>query len=305
MAPLVVRRLMADDVPALTAEVERARAAGEFRASSDADAEFFGRAIAQNPDLASGAFDDGALVGFVSGEFKVVVVRPDRRRRGIGRALIDGATDSERRRGRPAVIMGVLPDDDGGRAFLEAIGFGFHSTLWDLDLARDHAVAEPAWPVGFAVRTFDRTRDAVPWVDLFNAAFADHATPLQLDLPSVVAGFDDPAIVDDDVLLVEDGATGDLVAFCATSPIRRDGAVEPHGEIWTVGVRPDRQGGGLGRQLLRWGVRRLRSIGAIDVSLSVNGRNERALGLYESEGFVRTRTRERWSRPVTAAGDDE
>jgi ribosomal protein S18 acetylase RimI-like enzyme len=52
----------------------------------------------------------------------------------------------------------------------------------------------------------------------------------------------------------------------------------------------------LGRQLLRWGVRYLRSIGAPAVSLSVNARNERALGLYESEGFVRSATRERWAR---------
>ena len=30
----------------------------------------------------------------------------------------------------------------------------------------------------------------------------------------------------------------------------------------------------------------------------MNGRNERALHLYEEEGFVRTHTRERWVRPV-------
>jgi len=35
------------------------------------------------------------------------------------------------------------------------------------------------------------------------------------------------------------------------------------------------------------------------VTLSVNGRNEGALRLYEREGFVRTGTRDRWARPVT------
>jgi mycothiol synthase len=110
--------------------------------------------------------------------------------------------------------------------------------------------------------------------------------------------------VDEDTGVVEDVATGELVAFCATTPIRTDGIVAGDGEIWTIGVRPDRQGAGLGRQLLRWGARRLRSIGVSTVSLSVNGRNERALGLYESDGFVRSRTRERWARPVDAGGGE-
>ena len=37
------------------------------------------------------------------------------------------------------------------------------------------------------------------------------------------------------------------------------------------------------------------------MTLSVNGRNAGALGLYESEGFHRTSTRERWARPVASA----
>ena len=96
---------------------------------------------------------------------------------------------------------------------------------------------------------------------------------------------------------------GELIGFSATEPKRReDGGVEPRAEIWTIGVRPDRQGAGLGRQLLRWGVAHLRELGVETVTLSVNGRNPRALGLYESEGFVRTSTRERWARPVPTPG---
>ncbi|HLO36597.1 MAG TPA: GNAT family N-acetyltransferase [Candidatus Deferrimicrobium sp.] len=297
-----VRRLSADDLPALAREVERARAAGEFRASSDDEGQFFLKWFVLDPAIVGGALDGDDVVGFVAPEGKLVVVRPDRRRAGIGRSLVDLALDMERQRGRPDLLLGLLPGDLAGRSFLEATGFAFHSTLWDLDLARDRAVAEPVWPAGTTERPFDRTRDLEPWIALFNAAFADHATPLQLDASFIVAGLDDPAIVDDDTGVVVDTLTGDLVGFCATSPIREDGTIAGHGEIWTIGVRPDRQGAGLGRQLLRWGARRLRSIGVLDVSLSVNGRNERALGLYESEGFVRRRTRQRWARS-TVPGD--
>jgi mycothiol synthase len=305
VAPPAVRRLTAADRPALGREVERARGAGEFRASSDADAEYFLKSFELDPGIAAGAFDGAELVGFASAEYKVVSVRPDRRRQGIGRALVAAEIDGERGRGRHELLLGALPDDDAAKAFLAATGFAFHSTLWELHLPRDTAAAEPVWPAGHALRPLDRMRDLEPWIALFNAAFADHATPLQLDATSITAGFDDPAFDDADTGLVEETATGELVGFCATAPIRRDGVVVEPGEIWTIGVRPDRQGSGLGRQLLRWGVRRLREIGVADVSLAVNGRNERALGLYESEGFVRSRTRERWSRPVRTPGRAE
>ena len=296
MARPETRPLTAADIPLLAPEVERARAAGDFAASSDDAAAFFLKMAALEPRLVVAAFDDGAIVGFASAEAKVISVRPERRRAGIGRALVEAALGTERDRGRDAVILGVLPDDDAGKAFLAATGFAFHSTLWTLDLPRAVAAPAPVWPDGIRARPFDPARDTGPWIDLFNRAFADHATPLQLDASFIVPGFDDPAFAAADTELVEDEATGELVGFCATAPIREDGRVVEHAEIWTVGVDPERQGRGLGRQLLRWGVAYLRSLGVADVSLSVNGRNERALALYEAEGFSRTGTHERWAR---------
>ena len=114
----------------------------------------------------------------------------------------------------------------------------------------------------------------------------------------IAAGLDDPDNVDADIVLVEEAATGELVGFCNCDMGRRDGKLGDHAELWSIGVRPDRQGRGLGRQLVRAGVERVRSLGIPNVGLSVNGRNESALGLYESEGFVRVRTRDRWSRPI-------
>jgi mycothiol synthase len=157
----------------------------------------------------------------------------------------------------------------------------------------------PTWPEGTRARSYEDARDRPGFRALFNAAFADHATPLQLDTGFLEAPAD-PSIVDADTLLLEEPG-GLLVGFCATSPERRDENIGTHAEIWTIGVQPDRQGRGYGRQLLRWGVQRLRSIGATDITLSVNSRNEHALGLYEREGFVRTATRERWATPTRSA----
>jgi mycothiol synthase len=298
VAGVEVRRITAADLPAVAAEVERARTAGEFRASADPDATFILKSLEIDPMLAAAAFDRERVVGLVCPEFKVVVVHPEFRRQGIGRSLVDLGVAMEHDRGRPDVIVGRLPHDEDCRVFLEATGFGLHSVLWDLELPAAADVPAPVWPVGHVARPFEAPADIGPWVALFNAAFAEHATPLELDESFIAAGLDDPAIDDADTELVED-ETG-LVGFCATAPERHGGVVGQRGEIWTIGVRPDRQGRGLGRQLLRWGVQRLRDLDVHHIHLSVNGQNEHALRLYETEGFVRVRTRERWARPVPA-----
>ncbi len=301
MSEVAVRVLAPGDAGGLADAVAAGREHEEFRASSDAEGLFITKAFEYDPSIFGGAFDGDRLIGLVSSEFKFTLVAPPFRRQGIGRRLIELAASMEYGRGRPNVVMGRLPDDEAARAFLEATGFAFHSTLWDLALPAGAAVPGPTWTRDLVARAFDRSRDIETWVDLFNAAFADHATPLQLDASFITAGMDDPTIDDADTLLIADRASGELVGFCAAAPERSDGSVKEKGEIWTIGVRPARQGQGLGRQLLRWGVERLRSLGVRDIELAVNGRNERALHLYEDEGFARTNTRERWTRAIAGA----
>ena len=53
----------------------------------------------------------------------------------------------------------------------------------------------------------------------------------------------------------------------------------------------------LAQVLLRWGIQHLRSRGAGDVVLVVEGRNANALRLYERTGFVQQQEWPRWARP--------
>jgi mycothiol synthase len=299
--PTIERRTLGPaDADVISGEIAQAVARGDLRASSDSEGTYVMKSFAANPGQFAGAFDGADLVGFIIPEFKVTVVQPDRRRQGIGRALIETGVDMERARGRPYVLMGVMPDDAIGIAFLGATGFSFHSTVWDLDLDPVRDVPSPVWPDGNIGRFFERDRDLEAWVDVFNEAFADHPTPIVADLKSISGMLDDPDMDDADLIVVEELETRAIVGFCGLDPQRRGGAIGPHTELWSIGVRPDRQGRGLGRQLVRAGVARARAIGARSIGLAVNGRNESALRLYESEGFVRTRTRDRWSRPVDA-----
>jgi mycothiol synthase len=298
-----VRVLGPGDTDAFGAEMARAVEAGDMRASSDPEGAFVLKLFAGDPGLVAGAFVGGDLVGIISPELKIAIVRPDLRRQGIGRALVELGLEMERRRDRPNLLLGALPDEPIAHAFLANCGFSFHSVVYDLDLPADRAVVAPMWPAELVARSFDRERDVETWVALFNAAFADHPTPLQLSPAFIAQGLDDPDVDDADIIVVEEQASGELVGFCATDVQRRDGVLGTSAELWSIGVRPDRQGQGLGRQLLRAGVERIRSIGIVDAHLSVNARNAGALRLYEDEGFVRSRTRERYARPVEPAAE--
>ena len=297
-----LRVLEPSDRARLQAELERARAAGEIRASSDPELTFTIQIFDVQPTRFGGAFDGEALVGFVAPELKIAVVHPERRRQGLGRRLIELALAMEGGRDRPELFMGSVPEDPGGAAFLHAAGFTFHSTVWDLELRADHPVPLPVWPRELVARSFDRSRDVETLPPVINTAFADHPTPIVMEEEILRASLDDPDILDEDAIVLEDRATGEIVGFCLADVRRQEGAVGEHGEIGMVGVRPDRQGRGYGRQLLRAGSHLLQAAGVRVVGLAVNGRNEGALRLYESEGFVRARTRDRWSRPVEPGG---
>ncbi len=68
------------------------------------------------------------------------------------------------------------------------------------------------------------------------------------------------------------------------------------GDVAIVGVLQEWRRRGLGRELLRWGVHRVRELGSSEVFLAVEGENERALRLYEETGFVRSEEWPRWAR---------
>ena len=68
-------------------------------------------------------------------------------------------------------------------------------------------------------------------------------------------------------------------------------------EVHTIGVRPAAQGTGLGRKLLR---QLLTAAAGRRILLEVRTDNEVAIGLYESEGFVRLGIRRRYYQPSGA-----
>ena len=99
----------------------------------------------------------------------------------------------ERERGRPEVLLGVLPGEPVGDGLPRARSASPTTRPCGTSTCRRIGPCRRRrGRTGTVGRPFDRTRDVEPWVRVFNDAFADHPTPLQLDPKLIAGGLDDP-----------------------------------------------------------------------------------------------------------------
>ncbi|MEE1791324.1 mycothiol synthase [Streptomyces sp. BE308] len=147
-------------------------------------------------------------------------------------------------------------------------------TLIPLDLAA------PVLPEGVTVRTFVPGQDDTAWLAVNSAAFAHHPeqgslTQQDLDDREAESWFDPKGF-----FLAERG--GEIVGFHWTKVHAR----EQLGEVYVVGIRPDAQGGGLGKALTAIGLRHLAAEGLPTAMLYVDADNTAAVTVYERMGFT-------------------
>ena len=141
-------------------------------------------------------------------------------------------------------------------------------------------IPEPVLPEGVTVRTFRPGEDDAAWLAANAAAFAHHPeqgslTQRDLDDRKGEAWFDPAGF-----FLAE--RAGEIVGFHWT----KVHGEERLGEVYVVGVRPDAQGGGLGRALTAIGLRHLAARGLPTAMLYVDADNFAAVSVYDRIGFV-------------------
>jgi mycothiol synthase len=254
----------------------------------------------EGPDRHLLAVSDGRVVGYahldptdvVAGAVAEVVVHPDWRGHGIGRALVlaaDAAAPDDRLRlwahgGHPAAL-----------GLAASLGFeqGRRLEQWRRSLFSPLPPVEV--PEGFTLRSFVPGQDEAAWLRVNARAFADHpeqgswtATDLQARLAE--SWFDPEGF-----LLVETDEDHTLVGFHWTKVhggvIHRPHdqpahAHEPMGEVYVVGIDPDWQGHHLGRTITLAGLHRLRALGLSQAMLYVDGDNVAAQRVYRALGFT-------------------
>ncbi len=258
----------------------------------------------------------------VDGPSAEMVVRPTSRRQGLGRALIASALEQADGRLR-LWAHGDLPD---AAEMAQRLGFRRVRALWQLRRSLLAPLPALELPDGVIFRPFVPGADDEQWLALNARAFAHHPEQGSWQLTDLRQRMSeewfDPAgfllaeragsLVGFDWTKVHGGVHGgahthqpehthdvgsehsghehtghDHSGHDHAGPEHSGHGHEPIGEIYVVGVDPDAQGLGLGRQLTVAGLRHLRSRGLHQVMLYVDESNAAAIGLYESLGFSR------------------
>ncbi|MEP7160506.1 MAG: mycothiol synthase [Dermatophilaceae bacterium] len=204
-----------------------------------------------------------------------LAVAAPHRREGIGTVLLDRVLAAQ-----PQARIwahGMLP---GARALAGRAGLTVVRELLRLarPLSPDDAF-DTTLPQGYEVATFTDA-DGPQWLALNAAAFADHPEQGRLTRADLADRMVQPWFDPAGFFLIRD-REGRLAAFHWTK------VEDDVGEVYVVGVAPDRQGLGLGRAATAIGLAHLRDAGLPRVVLYVDGDNDAALATYVTAGFER------------------
>jgi mycothiol synthase len=293
----IVRPFREGDLAGIRAVMEASLAVDRIPGFTAADID---RAVDRLPADPGGAVveTDGTIVGYAIPRHDDLTVHPEHRRRGHGRALVPAAVDIARAMGHRLLLLYVPTHRAGSVAFARAMGFAYHSSLWQFELPPGVPVPAAEWPDGYVARPFDRGEDLDRYVALMNATFADHPTPVAWPQAVVARVHGLPAFDPADIRIVAPADRPDRPVAFSRVEVWSEAGSAPIGWINQIGVLPTDRGRGLGRALLRWGVGHLRARGAGPVQLAVEALNDRALELYRRHGFEATIEWPHWGLAV-------
>ncbi len=237
------------------------------------------------------AFEEAVAVGFFLSEYTMLWVAPHARRRGHGRALVTTALAALTPAAAEALELCPPVGNAVAEAFARSLGFSYITSSLRLRLPADVVLPAPQWLESYSQRSFRPGADDAAYIDCVTTAFREHHPPLALTAEQLARAQARPDFSPDNIgVVVPDGEPQTIVAFCRVELTPEEGA-----EVRSIGVLHACRGLGLGRELLRWGVERLREQGAGDVLLNVEGRNTNALTLYLRHGFEHHAEWPHWS----------
>jgi mycothiol synthase len=234
--------------------------------------------------------DDGSIA-------LALVVAPEHRGEGAAHALLDGAIQRATEMHRNRLRLWVFGADDQADGLATSTGFTLKRELWQMRVSLPLA-EEPRWPHGIQVRAFKPGHDEQEWLGVNNRAFA--ADPDQggwtletLEDREEESWFDPSGFL----LALDDRG---MAGFCWTKLHGAAPPIEPDalGEIYVIGVAPDRQGSGLGRALAVAGLASIHERGPSIGMLFVTAANTAAVALYRALGFEQTRIDRAYARAI-------
>lgn len=253
--------------------------------------------LRHEPRLGAVAIEGDRVVGWVVPRHDDLTVDLPYRRRGHGTRLVAAGRLLEAAAGHDELRLHV-PRRAGVEAFARAAGLAYQSSLWRLRLDPEVLQEPPRFGNDVVVRWIEPGADDASFTELVNTTFRDHPSPIEVDLATIRRVHAERSFDPSSILLVARADDADrAIAFCRVGTYRDDDG-RLAGEVKLVGVRSEARGRGLGRELVRWGIDACRERDAVDVYLSVEGRNRGAIRLYESLGFRQDVEWPHWTIPT-------
>ena len=236
-------------------------------------------------------------------------VRPDRRRQGIGRALLGWAErhalEIVRTRAIETVDLpqymgfGIVESNPAALAFAGSTGYA--RLRYGFQMHRDLAepIADRRLPAGIELRPVRPEHHRQIW-DADVEAFRDHFEPRERDETDFVAAFTAPNVETDLWRVAWDGNEVVGSVMNQIDPHENAKAGLDIGWLEHVSVRRAWRGRGVGSALIVASLHALRERGMTVASLGVDGENlTGALRLYEQLGFRRHKTWITHRKPLT------
>lgn len=199
--------------------------------------------------------------------------------------------------GIPVAFEALARDVEHERAAI-LTGLGFQPRRYFLRMARPLAgeLPAPALPAGISIRAGELSDEG--YVQLHNEIWVDHFGYEPWALENV-AHYRSLAYYDTTLDLIAYAADGTPAGFCWASIRAEENARTGRNDGWIgmLGVKREFRALGIGRALLREGMRRLQAQGAEFARLGVDGASPtNATKLYASEGFETVYSRTLYAR---------
>ena len=241
------------------------------------------------------AADPHSNASEVSGE---LMIGPDHRRRGLGRAL---AAEAAAAAGGYALRLWAHGDLPAAAALAAAAGFERFRALWQLRRPLSEPLAEPVLPAGRTLRAFVPGQDEGDWLALNARAFAKHPEQGGWSRHDLEVREREPWFDPAGFFIAEKDGVMTGFHWTKVHPPEPGTAGPGTGEVYVVGVDPVEQGSGLGRALTLAGLRYLRDRGTDEAMLYVDEDNVPAIRMYEALGFNRATVDAMYRRHVRQA----
>jgi mycothiol synthase len=232
----------------------------------------------------------GDIVGFMDivpelGIERVIVdgwLRPEHRRKGLGKKLLGFAGRRARKLGASFLHVNVNEANAAGRNALAKLGFAGVRRFLELHLDLTRADKRELDRAFGGCRHL-REGEEETLTQIQNISFAEHWGYNPNTVATIAYRLSLSHRSPKDIILTceEEEVTG----YCWTE-------VTPSGEgrIYMIGSVPGHRGRGIGRKLLLAGLANLKNRGVNEVWLTADSENQAAVSLYKSMGFQRRKT---------------